>query len=341
MSRTAPDSTMAKTTYAAIAARAGVGTATVERVLNGRGGVRPDTVARVVAAAKALDWSGRLPEQHRGIRRIEVILVRPDSSFFVRLAAAYRRIAASLDPTIQIHVTFVGEDDGPAIARRITAPETPRAGLIIATPGHPEVRSALQQVVAHGAPVIQVVTRILPEAEFVGIDNYAAGRMASLLMSRMCTRYGTVIALCHSSVYQVHRERLRGFSDYLADHAPPRLRFAFVAFGGDNRDHSARRLREALSVWPDLTGIYNVGGANSAVLDALARVRNHVFFVGHELSPATDTALRSGTADVVLDQVPEAQARRTVDLMLSRLGLTELAIDNPPMRFTTITSENL
>jgi len=332
---------MPKPTYADIARRAGTGTATVERVLNGRGGVRPQTAMRVIAAARALDWPGRLPERHRGILRIEVILVRPDSSFFARLARAYHRIAATLDPAVQVHVTFLDEGDGPAIARRIARPEVPRAGLIVACPGFPEVRAALAAAVAAGLPVIQVVTEILPGTPFVGIDNRAAGRTAALMLARMCQRDGPVVALCHSHLYQVHRERLRGFSDYFARHPGPRLAFVWAAFGQDDRDLSARRLREVLREWPGLAGLYNAGGANTAVLEILARHRPHVFFVGHELSPATEAALRAGVADIVLDQVPEAQARRTLDLMLSRLGLTGMTIDNPPIRFTTVTAENL
>jgi hypothetical protein len=52
----------AKPTFSDIARHAGVGTAIVERVLNGRGGVRPATVEKVVTAAQALDYPRRLPE---------------------------------------------------------------------------------------------------------------------------------------------------------------------------------------------------------------------------------------------------------------------------------------
>ena len=70
---------MPKPTFADIASHAGVGTATVERVLNGRGGVRPATVEKVIAAARALDYPRRLPEVHRGLLRIEAVLVRPEN----------------------------------------------------------------------------------------------------------------------------------------------------------------------------------------------------------------------------------------------------------------------
>ena len=56
---------MIKPTIQKIATEAGVGTATVERVLNARGGVFVKTAQKVNLAAKQLDWPGRLPRYFR------------------------------------------------------------------------------------------------------------------------------------------------------------------------------------------------------------------------------------------------------------------------------------
>ncbi len=45
--------------------------------------------------------------------------------------------------------------------------------------------------------------------------------------------------------------------------------------------------------------------------------------------------------DIVLDQAPEAQARRAMDLVLAKLNLHDLPVDNPPIRFVTFTAENV
>lgn len=332
---------MARPTYAQIADRAGVGTATVERVLNGRGGVRPETVEKVVRAARALDWPGRLPEVHRGLMRIEVVLVRPETNFFARLADAFRRIGRTLDRSVQLHVTFMDEDDAGALARHILRPPLRRAGLILTAPDLPGIRTALETVAGQGGPVVQVMNRIIPGAAFVGIDNAAAGRTAGLMLARLGAVTGSVLAVCHGPAYRVHRDRVRGFSDYLAEHPRAGLDFRQVVFGGDDRSRNAALIQEALRSWPDLAGVYNAGGGNSGVLRALEGAGRKVFFVGHELTETTQAALRKGSADVILDQLPEAQARRAVDLMLLRLGLTGETVENPPIRFSTITRENL
>jgi LacI family transcriptional regulator len=332
-----------KPTFSDIAGQAGVGTATVERVLNGRGGVRPATAAKVIAAARALDYPRRLPEVHRGLLRIDVILVRPETTFFRRLSAAFERINATLDPSVRIHRTFMDEADPEAIAARIASPQVRRAGLILAAPDHPAIRQAVTAAAASGLPFVHVVTRAAEVAgDLVSIDNYAAGRTAALFLSRMQARSGIVIALCHP-IYQVHRERLRGFSDFIADHPRDGLAFGWIGFGRDEARRCGDLLHQALEAWPDLVGLYNAGAGNAALADVLRRHPRggQVFFVGHELTERTATALREGIMSVVLDQAPEAQARRAIDLVLKRIGLLDVEVDTGPIRFITVTAENI
>lgn len=270
-------------------------------------------------------------------------MVRPDATFFARLSRAFERIAATLDRTIAVHRTFLDEANPAAIARRILDPDMRRAGLILAVPDHPLVGAALRKLEAEKIPTVQIVTQISgTSGAYVGIDNYAAGRMAGLLMSRMQRRPGKVVAICHSQIYRVHRDRVRGFFDYLME-AGDDFEPVAALFGHDEGDRNAGQLVEALSRWPDLTGLYNAGGANAALNDVLGRhpQGREVFFVGHELTERSATALRQGTMDVVLDQAPEAQARRAMDLVLATLNLHDLPVDNPPIRFVTFTAENV
>ncbi|GLK64185.1 LacI family DNA-binding transcriptional regulator [Paracoccus kondratievae] len=331
-----------KPTFHDIALLAGVGTATVERVLNGRGGVRPETAEKVVLAARTLDYPRILPDAHRGLMRIEVLMVRPETTFYRRLSRAFERISATLDPLIIVHRSFAEEMNPTEVAARISSAGMRRAGLILAVPDHPLIRDAIESIAAKGIPVVHVVTRASDEVgEFVGIDNYAAGRTAAMFISRMSPHNGRVMAICHP-IYRVHRDRIRGFSDYFADH-PEGLEFDWVGLGRDEEARHADLLFTALNRHPDLTGLYNAGGANAALIEVLRRHPRgrDLFFVGHELTDYTAQALRDRVMDVVLDQAPEAQARRALDMVLRRIGLTEIEPDQDPIRFITITAESL
>ncbi len=333
-----------KTTFRDIAARAGVGTATVERVLNGRGGVRPHTVEKVIAAVRALDYPKRLPDLHRGVIRIEVILVRPETPFFSRLAKAFERIAATFDSSIAVHRTFLKEDDPLKIAAHIAGAGFRRSALILAVPEHPAIRAALVKLRAEGIPIVQIVTRMAGlHLDYVGIDNEAAGRMAGLLMTGLQKRAGSVIALCHSQVYAVQRERVRGFSEFLMRGAGTHLQFRQVAFAHDDELEAVDQLRIALRAYPDLVGIYNAGGGNTSLCDGLRRYARGrgICLVGHEFTRHSGEALKDAIMAAVIDQAPETQARRSLDLVLSRLGLLNTPVDRSPIRFITITAENL
>lgn len=343
---------MKKVKLADIAREARVGTATVERVLNSRGNVSPELVERVVVAARKLGYDRRLPERYHGIIRIEVIMMRPDTPFFARLNKAFARVAASLDSSIVIHRTFLDELDPRSVARHIASPGFLRSGLIIVAPDHPEVEARLREVKAQGVSVVHVVSRIGDgDDSFIGIDNYAAGRTAAYYMTNMLKpREGTLVALCHSGVYQVHRERVRGFSDYLAEHPDRRHSFALVMFGRDDRLRSAEIFAQALKTYPDIIGIYNAGGANSGIASVLehhyagpaARAGSHaIMWIGHELTDNTRRWLKSGLMSLVLDQAPEIQARRAIDTVLRKIGFIDVEVSTEPVRFLTINAENL
>lgn len=333
---------MSKSNYRDIARLAGVGTATVERVLNGRGGVRPELAEKVVIAARNLNYPRTLPDAHRGLLRIEVLMVRPETTFYRRLSKAFERIAATLDPLVVVHRSFTEEMNPEQIARHIRSTDLPRAGLILAVPNSPLIKAAVEAVAAQGVPVVHVVTRASEKTgAFVGIDNQAAGRTAAWFIARMARTDGPVVALCHP-IYQVHRDRIRGFSDYFAAHPGP-ITFEWLGFTRDEEHFSAETLAIALEKYPGLVGLYNAGGANSALISVLRRHPRgrDILFVGHELTDYTRTALSEGIMDVVLDQAPEAQAQRALDLVLRRIGLTDVEPDPSPIRFITITAEGL
>ncbi|WEX76758.1 LacI family DNA-binding transcriptional regulator [Sinorhizobium numidicum] len=334
---------MAKVTLRDVAREAGVGTATVERVVNGRGGVRSETVEKVFVAASKLNYRHSLPEAHRGLIRIEVILVRPETSFYSRMNEAFERIAASLDHSIVVHRTFARENDPSDFAHYIANPKIRRSALIVVAPDHPDVLKSVRQASELGIPVIQIMTRPAADLLYVGIDNYAAGRTAAYYMSRMQTgKKGAFVALCHSGAYENHKERIRGFSAYLAEHAEAEQRFTEVMFDFDDEHNTMELLRHAFRRHPNVIGIYSAGGDNIAVAAALKELAGRqVFWVGHELTARTRNYLREGIMSIVLDQAPEIQARRSIDLALNKLGLIDVDVSTEPVRFLTVTAENL
>lgn len=93
-----------------VARRAGVGLATVDRVLNERGGVAPETVHRVLQAAREVGLKRILPEEHRHPWQIELLLSSNDSFFFKQLAQDFTEVASHLGyRRLTLRRTFVPE----------------------------------------------------------------------------------------------------------------------------------------------------------------------------------------------------------------------------------------
>src|SRR5713101_3002346 len=102
-----------RVTLSEVANRAGVGSATVDRVINERGNVREEVRRRVLEAARDLGLKRILPVSHHRMVRINVILARPELPLIRRMGIEFQRNAQRMDRSVVIHRTML-EDETPA-----------------------------------------------------------------------------------------------------------------------------------------------------------------------------------------------------------------------------------
>src|SRR5258708_17221624 len=103
-----------------LAASAGVSTATVDRVINGRGGVRQKTVARVEEAIREI--AGQLPPiapVADPAQRFDAVLSGERGGGTKALADAFARAAEAADANVEI--SFVETMNPAALAERLRA----------------------------------------------------------------------------------------------------------------------------------------------------------------------------------------------------------------------------
>jgi hypothetical protein len=82
-----------------VARIAGVGTATVDRVLNERGNVSEEVRQKVIEAARSIGLRRQLPPSYKRLIRINLILARPDLPLLKQIADEFRNITNALDCT--------------------------------------------------------------------------------------------------------------------------------------------------------------------------------------------------------------------------------------------------
>jgi LacI family transcriptional regulator len=321
-----------------IAAAAGVGLATVDRVLNERGGVRRATAARVLEAARSLGANRTLPALHTRPLRIDVILSNLHPPFYRRLGAALADVALPLGSLLRIQQTYV---DGIAVARKIRADRADYDGIVVVGGDHAEVRAAIGEAAAAGKAVVTLVSDV-PSASrlaYVGIDNARAGRTAGYFLGRMLGGRGAVAVVTGDPHNRCQAEREAGFREALGRRFPG-LRLAATVVGHEDDRHTFARLSDALADVPAIAGVYNTAGAVVAVADAIRAQHRPIAYVAHELTPDSRRLLAEGALDLVIDQNPELQARRAIEHLAIRFALLDKPPDDTPIPFTVHGPEN-
>ena len=302
-----------------VARRAGVSLATVDRVLNARPGVRPETAQKVEQAIQALDFrrdlSASLLARARDLRVVFLIPAGGNAFMDNLMGAIARRARATRNERLTVAATpYHSLDPADLVARldALNARETDCA--VVVAPDDPAVSRAVDAATRRGVAIITLVSDLPGSARrhFIGIDNQAAGRTAASLLGRFC-HTGEIAVIAGSLALRDHRERFEGFVGVMGRE----YRDVKIVGPFEGRDDDAATEAAAhamLTGHPAVSGIYNLGAGNAGLVAALGRTHRAgaVRVVAHELTDTTRDALRSGTLDVVLDQNPDGEIRAAI-----------------------------
>lgn len=313
-----------------VARLAGVGSATVDRVINERGNVSDEVRQQVLQAARSLGLKRLLPVSHHRLVRINVILARPELPLIRRMGIEFRRLSDRMDHSVAIHRTTLENEAPTTIAQALL--RSPCDASIVYAQDHPQIHAAIADLAARGKPVVTMISDLPGSARlaYAGTDHTKAGRSAGYFLARMA-RPGPVIVLCNHLGFQSHSERVRGLTDHLAAQAPD-FPIAQVVEGGDDAVRSEARLKDAFRSRPETVAIYNVGAANRGVAGAIRAGLLHQppVFIGHELTAFTHQILREGLMTLTIDQSPELQAQFAIDVLLNHFSFAGATHVTPP-----------
>jgi LacI family transcriptional regulator len=109
-----------------------------------------------------------------------------------------------------------------------------------------------------------------------------------------------------------------GFRHILVEEFP-HLEIVQLRESLDDFQRGYKEAKALLEVYPDVTGIYNIGGGNRGIAQALEESgrAKKVVFGAHELTEYTKRFLLSGVIDFLIDQNPLQEARASI-LTLAR-----------------------
>jgi len=318
-----------KTTAAEVARAAGVSSATVDRVLNGRGGVSADKQRMVIEYARKLGLDRNLDYRPSRILRIGVFMQEPGNPFYETLERSFHRAndlyAGQNIQITQWYYNLKKLDEAAKLLEKI-----PRLldGLIVVLPDHESTNTALRHI-AEKIPVITMATDLPYSGRlaYVGIDNRMAGRTAADLLGRLLGKEGGEIAIVtglQSFIDQGQREI--GFRASLAQRHPL-CRVVSVLEAREQPELAGAMVARTLRAHPDLRGIYNLAAGDQEIVDAVenGKTSDRVIIVTHELTPDRRRLLKAGSIDAVIDQNPEHEALTAVRALATHFGRTTKA----------------
>ena len=328
-----------------IALQAGLSEATVDRVLNTRGGVRGHTAERVKQAIREL----RGQSEQAGLTGrkfvVDVIMQAPD-----RFSEAVRVALEDEMPTLRPAVfraryhfrEVVRLADLAALIDRIGARGT--HGLFLKAPDEPEIVSAVDRVVARGIPVVTLVTDVpnSHRAAYVGMDNRAAGETAAYLIGEwLGGAKAKILATLSSNRFRGEEEREIGFRRALRTRYP-NLGIVEASEGLGIDQPTGALVRKALAANPDIVGAYSIGGGNRAVVEAFrATGRTCRVFVGHDLDADNLALLRERKISAVLHHDLRADMRAACRVVMQAHRVVPQSAPPPPSQVQIITPFNL
>lgn len=310
-----------------IAERAGVSTATVDRVLNNRPNVRTSTKQRVLQARAAIE-SGSTTLSGNRPWRFKVILPKDAGPSTEHFATCIQNLGAQGKATVECE--FASKMEPVQLARKLRACLDQRIDAVaFQALDDPRVIQAATDLKAAGIPCTTVLSGIERSdlCAHVGTNNRAAGRSAGFMMGHMTRTPGDILIITGGDLYRAHESREIGFRAVL------RKNFSHVNIvasltGHDDINNTFQLLEKALIDYPELVGIYNVGGGNEGIVKALhkAHVAREITFIGHNLTSKTHTYLLEGSMNAIIHQNLKLAAKKTVNTLITQVseGLNKL-----------------
>ena len=301
---------MTRPTISDLAKASGVSVSTVNRVLAGGGQVRAPTAQLVRDAAEKIGFYGlgairanatlKKPKYRFGF-----LLLQPSRTFYKMLAAALQTAASGVeDHDIDLAISFAEDLSPQAFSSKLLelGQDCNAIGVVAAV--HPLVTQAVESLRQNGVPVFALISQLSAtgSVNYIGPDNWKAGRTAGWAIANLCRSPGKVGILVGNHRYRCQEMNESGFRSYFREFAPeftllePLSTFETSAVAEEMTE-------KLLTGHPDLKGLFVAGGGISGVMTALraSGKSGQVVVVGHQLMDNTRLGLLDGTLSMILN----------------------------------------
>ena len=301
-----------------IARICGVSRGTVDRVLNNRGKVNPDTEALIRQTMQNMGYTKNIVARALTVKRsspvIGVILCSEGNPFFdMVLEGIYDAQKERVDYGVSMLLRTLHGYDVNKQLEAITALEATISALVIQPINDERIEEKIAKLKKRGIPTI-TINSDLPNSSrccYVGSDYESGGSTAAGLM-RLATQGKAKLGIIGGVDSLLgHTLRQLGFEKRIQQCAP-QITIVAKENAMDNPEKAFAITTKMLTEHTDITALFVVAmGLDQVCKAVLALGREHpLYIVGYDDVPATRAFIQSGVVCGVVCQQPYEQGYR-------------------------------
>ncbi|MEG1571306.1 MAG: LacI family DNA-binding transcriptional regulator [Clostridia bacterium] len=300
-----------------IAQICGVSRGTVDRVLNKRGRVKPQTEALIMHTIEHMGYTKNIVGRALTVKRtapvIGVILCSEGNEFFDDVIAGFQKAQAELADygvslvlrTMRGHVVEWQLHLIDEIADGLSA-------LVIQPINDPRVEARLCKLKAEGIPTVAVNTDIARSCRccYVGSDYVTGGETAAGLMHLVTNGQAKLGIITGVNTLMGHMLRLNGFEAHLKKHSPY-IQVVARDSAQDDHEQAYRATAGMLASHPEIDALLVVAAGACDVCRAVVDMkREDIRVVSYDDVPSTRAMMKRGIVKAVVCQQPIEQGYR-------------------------------
>jgi LacI family transcriptional regulator len=328
-----------------VARQSGLSTATVDRAINNRANVSPQTKARVAAAISELE--GQEAQLTASGRRVFFdFVIEAPTRFSREVKHAAEQVLPSIGGAVCRPRFFaqeiMGEDDVTAALTRIA--KRGSHGVCIKARDLPKIRAAVDQVIASGIPVVTLVTDLTTAKRiaYVGLDNQSAGRTAAYLIAKTVGDVaGTVLTSRSNDRFLGEEEREVAFKGTL-NRLCPKLRIIDASGGNGVHFETSRIMQSVVAGLDQIRAVYSMGGGNTTILEVLEQNGSLPdVYVAHDLDNDNRRLIEEGRLSFVLHHDLRVDLQNVFQAFLHHHKLMPTPLHTNTSHIQVVTPENI
>lgn len=333
-----------------LAKAAGVSLATVDRVLNDRPNVSEKSAQKVLQAIEKIGFV-RNPAAVNLARnrtlRFRFILPEAGDLYLSELLRQVEETSNNLSSDlVAVEMTQIRVDDPHHVANYLATLDADSVdGVAIMAPESPQVRDAMARLSERGIDLVQFLSgqEKLGDADFVGVDNIAAGATAGKIVGRFLPgEPGNILVIAETMQAQDSIERRIGLDNIINEKFPNLNCLPTLETHADPA-RAKRIIDRSFQYNSKIVAVYVMCSEARIPITAVSEVAGleSLAIVVHERTPFTEDAIRSEQIDAIIGQNPGHAVRSAVRILRARSERREPVSSQESIRIEVWLKENL